>query len=121
MGIFFPINVLPSLSRLMKSAISAGMTRSDHSTISNQLYASYAMDKDVMATKAVVGEDALSMEDTYPAFLEQFGSKFLAQGAYETQTVFKSLDLECIILWAFPNKLLKSDKKTLNQSSRRTG
>merc|ERR1711992_38483 len=62
-GIFPPINVLPSLSRLMKSAIGEGMTRSDHGSVSNQLYASYAMGKDVMAMKAVVGEEALSMED----------------------------------------------------------
>jgi V-type H+-transporting ATPase subunit B len=57
-GIILPINVLPSLSRLMKSAIGEGMTRDDHGDVSNQLYASYAMGKDVMAMKAVVGEEA---------------------------------------------------------------
>ena len=57
------INVLPSLSRLMKSAIGEGMTRKDHGDVSNQLYACYAIGKDVQAMKAVVGEEALSPED----------------------------------------------------------
>merc|ERR1719454_2636665 len=60
--IFPPINVLPSLSRLMKSAIGEGMTRDDHGAVSNQLYASYARGKDVMAMKAVVGEDVMAMK-----------------------------------------------------------
>merc|ERR1711929_48502 len=51
--IYPPINVLPSLSRLMKSAIGEGMTRKDHSDVSNQLYANYAIGKDVQAMKAV--------------------------------------------------------------------
>jgi V-type H+-transporting ATPase subunit B len=55
--IYPPINVLPSLSRLMKSAIGDNMTRKDHGDVSNQLYANYAIGKDVMAMKAVVGEE----------------------------------------------------------------
>jgi len=61
--IYPPINVLPSLSRLMKSAIGEGMTRKDHPDVSNQLYANYAIGKDTMAMKAVVGEEALSADD----------------------------------------------------------
>src|SRR5271155_6123124 len=53
--IYPPINVLPSLSRLMKSAIGEGMTRCDHADVSNQLYANYAIAKDIQAMKAVVG------------------------------------------------------------------
>lgn len=49
--IFPPVNVLPSLSRLMKSAIGEGMTRDDHSEVSNQMYACYAIGKDVLAMK----------------------------------------------------------------------
>ena len=60
--IYPPINVLPSLSRLMKSAIGEGMTRKDHGDVSNQMYANYAMGKDAQAMKAVVGEEALSAE-----------------------------------------------------------
>ncbi|CAG8727526.1 7818_t:CDS:10 [Cetraspora pellucida] len=61
--IYPPINVLPSLSRLMKSAIGEGMTRKDHGDVSNQLYAKYAIGRDAAAMKAVVGEEALNQED----------------------------------------------------------
>ena len=79
--IYPPINVLPSLSRLMKSAIGEGMTREDHSDVSNQLYACYAIGKDVQAMKAVVGEEALSSDDLlYLEFLIKFEKNFIAQG-----------------------------------------
>merc|ERR1712216_355686 len=78
--VYPPINVLPSLSRLMKSAIGEGMTRKDHGDVSNQLYANYAIGKDVQAMKAVVGEEALSPEDhLYLEFLEKFKGKFVNQ------------------------------------------
>ena len=80
-GIYPPINVLPSLSRLMKSAIGKGMTRHDHSSVSNQLYTNYATGKDVMAMKAVVGEEALTAEDHfYLKFTEDFENTFVNQG-----------------------------------------
>ncbi|KAI6677550.1 hypothetical protein NL676_038346 [Syzygium grande] len=102
-----PINVLPSLSRLMKSAIGEGMTRRDHADVSNQLYANYAIGKDVQAMKAVVGEEALSSEDLlYLEFLDKFERKFVAQGAYDTRTVFQSLDLAWTLLRIFPRELL---------------
>merc|ERR1712154_676574 len=86
-GIYPPINVLPSLSRLMKSAIGKGMTREDHSPVSNQMYANYAMGTDVRAMKAVVGEEALSeLDHLYLEFLEKFEDRFLRQGAYEKRT-----------------------------------
>ena len=63
-----------------KSAIGEGMTRKDHSEVSNQLYANYAIGKDVQAMKAVVGEEALSPEDLlYLEFLEKFEAKFVNQ------------------------------------------
>lgn len=78
--IYPPINVLPSLSRLMKSAIGEGMTRKDHSDVSNQLYACYAIGKDVQAMKAVVGEEALTPDDLlYLEFLGKFEKNFIAQ------------------------------------------
>merc|ERR1712157_48405 len=94
-GIFPPVNVLPSLSRLMKSAIG----------------------EDVMAMKAVVGEEALSMEDhLYLSFLERFEGKFVSQGPYQARTIFESLDLAWSILRAFPKELLKKiPKKVLDQ------
>jgi V-type H+-transporting ATPase subunit B len=93
-GIFPPINVLPSLSRLMKSAIGEGMTDRITALFPTSLYASYAMGKDVMAMKAVVGEEALSMEDhLYLSFLERFEGKFVSQGPYQARSIFESLDL----------------------------
>ena len=84
--IYPPINVLPSLSRLMKSAIGEGMTRKDHSDVSNQLYACYAIGKDVQAMKAVVGEEALTPDDLlYHEFLGKFEKNFIAQGSYENR------------------------------------
>ena len=65
---------------MQKSAIGEGMTRKDHSEVSNQLYANYAIGKDVQAMKAVVGEEALSPEDLlYLEFLEKFEARFVNQ------------------------------------------
>ncbi|RYR36967.1 hypothetical protein Ahy_A09g041904 isoform A [Arachis hypogaea] len=114
--IYPPINVLPSLSRLMKSAIGEGMTRKDHSDVSNQLYANYAIGKDVQAMKAVVGEEALSSEDLlYLEFLDKFERKFVTQGAYDTRNIFQSLDLAWTLLRIFPRELLhRIPAKTLD-------
>ncbi|KIH59273.1 V-type ATPase, B subunit [Ancylostoma duodenale] len=106
--IYPPINVLPSLSRLMKSAIGEGMTREDHSDVSNQLYACYAIGKDVQAMKAVVGEEALSSDDLlYLEFLIKFEKNFITQGNYENRTVFESLDIGWQLLRIFPREMLK--------------
>ena len=106
-GIYPPINVLPSLSRLMKSAIGEGMTRQDHGDVSNQLYAKYAIGRDAAAMKAVVGEEALSAEDKLSLeFLEKFERSFIAQGAYENRTIFESLDLAWSLLRIFPPEQL---------------
>ncbi|NWY02136.1 VATB1 ATPase, partial [Nothoprocta ornata] len=129
--IYPPINVLPSLSRLMKSAIGEGMTRKDHGDVSNQLvgtgaagegtaaprgahgaarpqYACYAIGKDVQAMKAVVGEEALSPDDLlYLEFLHKFERQFIAQGPYEKRSIFESLDLGWQLLRIFPRQLLK--------------
>jgi len=112
-----PINVLPSLSRLMKSAIGEGMTRKDHGEVSNQLYANYAIGKDVAAMKAVVGEESLSSEDLlYLEFLDKFERKFVAQGAYEARSIFASLDLAWALLRIFPRELLRRISiKTLDE------
>ncbi|EDO42756.1 predicted protein [Nematostella vectensis] len=106
--IYPPINVLPSLSRLMKSAIGEGMTRKDHSDVSNQLYANYAIGKDVQAMKAVVGEEALTSEDLlYLEFLTKFEKNLIAQGTYENRSVFESLDIGWSLLRIFPKEMLK--------------
>ncbi|RHY15585.1 hypothetical protein DYB25_012545 [Aphanomyces astaci] len=96
----------------MKSAIGDGMTRDDHSAVSNQLYASYATGKDVQAMKAVVGEEALSMEDhLYLKFTDKFEAKFIAQGPYQSRDIFESLDLAWSLFRAFPKELLKKIPK----------
>merc|ERR1712080_648988 len=84
--IYPPINVLPSLSRLMKSAIG----------------------KDIQAMKAVVGEEALTSDDLlYLEFLGKFEKNFIAQGNYENRTVFESLDIGWQLLRIFPKEMLK--------------
>merc|ERR1711871_42586 len=110
--IYPPINVLPSLSRLMKSAIGKGMTRADHNSVSNQMYANYAQGKDVLAMKAVVGEEALSDDDKlYLKFTEKFEGKFLRQKEYEKRDVFDSLEAAWQLLRTFPKSELKKIPK----------
>merc|ERR1711881_756080 len=90
--IYPPVNVLPSLSRLMKAAIGEGMTRGDHGGVSNQMYANYAIGQDAAAMKSVVGEEALSREDLlHLEFMEKFEHEFITQGVYENRTIFDSL------------------------------
>lgn len=92
-GIYPPINVLPSLSRLMKSAIGKGMTRDDHPYVSNQMYANYAGGKETQALKAVVGEEALSEDEKLNLTFEaKYESEFLSQDPYDNRTIFQSLD-----------------------------
>jgi len=68
----------------------------------------YAIGKDTLAMKAVVGEEALSQEDKlYLDFLERFEKKFLTQGPYESRSIFKSLDLAWENLRIFSDKMLK--------------
>eukprot|EP01052_Picozoa_sp_SAG31_P001397 SAG31_NODE_47_length_30979_cov_41.708841_31_plen_321_part_00 len=98
--IFPPINVMPSLSRLMKSAIGEGMTRGDHVSVSNQLYANYAIGKDAQAMKAVVGEEALSWEDhMYLEFLEKFEFGFVKQVRFvaHRQLFMRAYRSDCVV------------------------
>jgi len=106
-GIYPPIDVLPSLSRLMKSAIGVGMTREDHPFVSNQLYANYAIGKDNLQMKAVVGEEALSQDELrYIDFLEKFEQRFICQDRYDNRTIFKSMDIAWELLRLFPKEYL---------------
>ncbi|RPA86166.1 vacuolar ATP synthase subunit B (V-ATPase B subunit) [Ascobolus immersus RN42] len=106
-GIYPPINVLPSLSRLMKSAIGPERTRADHGDVSSQMYAKYAIGRDAAAMKAVVGEEALSSEDKLSLeFLEKFERQFIAQDPYEARSIDESLDLAWTLLRIYPRELL---------------
>jgi len=114
--IYPPINVLPSLSRLMKSAIGEGFTRVDHPSVSNQMYANYAAGKETQALKAVVGEEALSPEEKrYLEFETQYEKRFLTQDAYENRDIFQSLNLSWELLEAFPPEELKQIKPDLRE------
>ena len=91
----------------MRSAIGEGMTRKDHSDVSNQLYACYAIGKDVQAMKAVVGEEALSADDhKYLEFLYKFEKKFISQVLKDIQSrglIFASFSiLHCYETFSFP-------------------
>jgi V-type H+-transporting ATPase subunit B len=112
-----PINILPSLSRLMKNAIGEGMTREDHGAVSNQMYAAYAIGRDVLAMKAVIGEEALTDEDReHLEFLARFEKEFICQGFSESRDIFASLDLCWELLRTFGfDRLTKIDLKLRNK------
>lgn len=102
-GIYPPINILPSLSRLMKDGIGEGYTRADHPNISSQLYASYSYVQDVKALASVIGEDELSeLDQTYLEFGRQFEEKFLGQGNDENRDIEQTLDLAWEVISTIP-------------------
>ena len=92
-GIYPPIAVLPSLSRLMKDSIGRGCTRADHAHLSAQLYASYAHVQDVRALASVIGEEELTAVDQrYLEFGRVFEREFVGQAATEHRTIDETLD-----------------------------
>ena len=87
-GIYPPISVLPSLSRLMKDGIGAKYTREDHQAVANQLFSSYARVTDARSLASVIGEDELSdIDKKYLKFGEAFEREFVGQGHYEDRQV----------------------------------
>ena len=116
-GIYPPISILPSLSRLMKDGIGEGYTRSDHSDVSNQLFASYAKVSDARGLASVIGEEELSDTDKqYLAFGERFEREFLGQGQQVDRTIDESLDLGWRLLSILPREELERiDEKVLAQ------
>ena len=116
-GIYPPISVLPSLSRLMKDGIGKGFTREDHADVSNQLFASYAKVSDARGLASVIGEEELSTTDKlYLDFGNHFEHEFLGQGADEDRTIDQSLDLGWRLLSILPREELERiDEKVLEQ------
>lgn len=107
-GIYPPIDVLPSLSRLKDRGIGEGKTREDHSGVLNQLYAGYASGRDVRDLAAILGEAALSPLDlVYMKFADAFEKKFVAQGLTEERVVEQTLDLGWELLAMLPEEELK--------------
>ena len=102
-GITPPINILDSLSRLMKDGIGKGVTRDNHSKISDQIFASYSKVQEVRALAKVLGEADLTPKDKkYLEFGEQFEKKFINQGKYEFRDINQTLDLALELLKILP-------------------
>ena len=110
-NIYPPVDVLPSLSRLMNSGIGQGKTREDHKGVADQLYAAYANGRDLRSLSAVVGEEALTEIDRrYLRFADEYENKFVRQGAYEDRTIEKTLEIAWDLLSALPEAELKRVK-----------
>lgn len=106
-GIYPPVSILLSLSRLMKDGIGKGFTRDDHKALSDQLFASYALVQDARSLASVIGEDELSENDKILLeFGREFESKFLKQGENENRTIDETLDLGWQLLSMLPREAL---------------
>ena len=116
-GIYPPVSVLPSLSRLMKDGIGEGYTRSDHSMLANQLFASYAKVQDAKALASVIGEDELSASDKrFMEFGRAFEERFINQGYDENRTIDQTLDLGWELLSMLPeSELDRVDEDVLKE------
>ena len=112
-GIFPPIDVLPSLSRLMNNGIGKGKTREDHRELSNQLYACYSEGIDIRRLMAIVGEESLTeMDRKYLTFADRFEKELIGQGRI-SRDIEGTLDLGWTLLKIFPKEELNRINKDL--------
>jgi len=111
MGIYPPINVLPSLSRLMKDGIGKEYTREDHPDLANQIFSAYSRVQEIRALAQVIGEDELSeVDQKYMEFGRQFEERFTKQGFDENRSIEETLDLMWELLAILPeDELTKID------------
>ena len=116
-AIYPPINVLPSLSRLMKDGIGKGYTREDHNDLANQLFSAYAHVGDARNLASVIGEDELSdLDKRYLKFGTRFEHEFVGQGINENRTIEETLDLGWDLLSILPREELdRIDTKILDK------
>lgn len=106
-GIYPPVGVLPSLSRLMKDGIGEGFTREDHQPLANQLFAAYAHVQDARSLASVIGEEELSETDKmYLNFGKLFENKFINQAENESRSITETLDLGWELLTVLPREEL---------------
>ncbi len=106
-GIFPPIDVLPSLSRMMNAGIGEGKTRADHRSIADQLYALYAQGRDLRRLVAIIGESALSADDRrILEFCKAFEERFIGQGPIN-RSVIETLSMAWDLILPIPVELLK--------------
>ena len=115
-SIYPPINVLPSLSRLMKDGIGEGYTRKDHQDVANQLFSCYAKVGDARALASVIGEDELSpIDKKYLIFGKEFEKRFVGQSQHENRTIIETLDIGWELLGLLPREELdRIDTKVLD-------
>jgi V/A-type H+-transporting ATPase subunit B len=119
-GVYPPIDVLLSLSRLMNQGIGKGRTREDHRGLADQLYASYATGKDQRALSAIVGEEALTATDRiYLKIADRFENEFVNQRPDEDRTIDESLEIGWNILSDLPESELKRIKPEFIQKYRK--
>ncbi len=121
-GIFPPINVQPSLSRLMNNGIGKGKTRADHKELADQLFSSYARGVNLRRLVAITGEDALTeMDKKYLRFASNFEQKFINQGQNE-RSIEESLNIGWALLADFPASELKRIRREyIEQYHQKTG
>jgi V/A-type H+/Na+-transporting ATPase subunit B len=106
-GIYPPISVLPSLSRLMKDGIGKGRTRADHSHIGAQLYAAYAHVQDVRALASVIGEEELgAVDQLYLKFGRAYEREYINQSYTENRTIERTLSLGWKLVSMLPKEEL---------------
>lgn len=102
-GLYPPIDILPSLSRLMKDGIGKDYTREDHADLQSQLFSSYAKVQDIRGLAQIIGEDDLGDTDKlYLKFGRELENKFIAQGESENRSIIETLDLGWNILSILP-------------------
>ena len=113
-GMYPPVAGLPSLSRLMKDGIGAGMTREDHAPVSSQLFAAYSKVKTIRNLASIIGEEELSeLDQLYLKFGNELEAKFFTQGEYEDRSIEETLDLGWKILSILPREELYRIKDEL--------
>ncbi|HLD18983.1 MAG TPA: V-type ATP synthase subunit B, partial [Candidatus Nanoarchaeia archaeon] len=106
-GIYPPVDVLPSLSRLMNLGIGKERTREDHKQVSDQLYANYAEGRDLRGLVAIVGEEALSERDRrLLKFADDFENRFVRQKRDEDRSIVRTLDISWELLGKIPEQEL---------------
>jgi V/A-type H+-transporting ATPase subunit B len=105
--IYPPINILPSLSRLMRKGIGKGKTREDHGGVSDQLYDAYSRGMRARDLARIVGEMGLSeRERRFLLFADEFEKKFVSQGEFENRSIEETLDIAWDVLSILPEEEL---------------
>ncbi|HIJ00377.1 MAG TPA: V-type ATP synthase subunit B, partial [Candidatus Methanomethylophilaceae archaeon] len=116
-GIYPPVNVSSSLSRLMNSGIGKGKTREDHKAVSDQCYAAYAEGKDLRGLVAIVGKESLSERDRkFLEFADVFEDRIVRQAHDEDRDIIQTLDICWEILADLPvDQLTRIDRKYIEK------